>query len=64
VGEIRIVSRTVILFDEFYNYQYFEGDEFKAFRETFSKNRISYRWLAHTESAVDWNGNQAALVVL
>jgi len=60
----RIVSGTTILFDEFHNYQYFEDDEFKAFKEIFTGGKISYRWLAHTESFVDWNGNQAALIVL
>ena len=60
----RIVAGTVILFDEFHNYKYFENDEFKAFKEMFVDNDIPFRWLAHTESPADWNGNQAALVVL
>lgn len=60
----RIVAGTVVLFDEFHNYKYFEGDEFKAFKEIFLQNSIPYKWLAHTESTVDWNGNQAALIVL
>ena len=60
----RIVADTVILFDEFYNYQYFANDEFKAFAEVFSKNALACKWLAHAESAVDWNGNQAALLIL
>lgn len=62
--EGRVVPGTVILFDEFYNYQYFEGNEFNAFREVFSRNGVAYKWLAHTESAFDWNGNQAALIIV
>lgn len=57
-------SGTVILFDEFYNYQNFKEYEFKAFIDFFEESKLSYRWIAHTESFVEWNGNQAALKIL
>ncbi|MPS71617.1 MAG: class I SAM-dependent methyltransferase [Chryseobacterium sp.] len=59
-----IKSGTIILFDEFYNYQNYENYEYKAFTEFIKETRINYEWIAHTESFVDWNGNQAALRVL
>jgi hypothetical protein len=59
-----LVKGTVILFDELYNYQYFEEHEFKAFKEFFSTTPIKFTWVAHTYSPVVWNGNQAAVVIL
>ncbi|MFT3704545.1 MAG: class I SAM-dependent methyltransferase [Agriterribacter sp.] len=58
-----IKNGTVILFDEFYNYQHFEKYEYKAFVDFISESKLSYKWIAHTESFVDWNGNQCALVI-
>ncbi len=60
----KLVKGTVILFDELYNYQYFEQHEFRAFVEFFSENDLKYTWIAHTSSPVVWNGNQAAIVIL
>jgi hypothetical protein len=60
----KLVKGTIILFDEIYNYQYFENHEFKAFQEFFSTTGIDYTWIAHTSSPVVWNGNQAAVVIL
>lgn len=60
----KLVKGTVILFDELYNYQYFEEHEFKAFREFVQQHDIKYNWIAHTSSPVVWNGNQAAIVIL
>lgn len=54
---------TVILFDEFYNYQNFKNYEYKAFADFIKESQLTYKWIAHTESFVDWNGNQAALVL-
>jgi predicted O-methyltransferase YrrM len=54
---------TIVLFDEFYNYQNFEDYEYKAFVDFVSETKINYEWIAHTESFVDWNGNQAALKI-
>jgi hypothetical protein len=59
----KLVAGTIILFDELYNYQYFEEHEFKAFKEFFSRTGLKYQWIAHTESPVVWNGNQAALII-
>jgi hypothetical protein len=59
----KLVPGTIILFDELYNYQYFEKHEFKAFRQFFEESRLEYSFIAHTESPVVWNGNQAALVL-
>ncbi len=59
----KLVKGTVLLFDELYNYQYFYEHEFRAFSEFFSKSGLAYEWLAHTESPVVWNGNQAAIVI-
>jgi hypothetical protein len=60
----KLVKGTVILFDELYNYQYFEEHEFKAFREFIQNTNVKYTWIAHTASPVVWNGNQAAIVIL
>lgn len=60
----KLVPGTLILFDELYNYQYFQNHEFKAFTEFFSTSGLSYRVIAHTESPVVWNGNQAAVEIL
>lgn len=60
----KLVKGTVLLFDELYNYQYFHEHEFKAFAEFFAKSGLKYQWLAHTESPVVWNGNQAAIVIV
>lgn len=60
----KLVKGTVILFDEFYNYQYFEKHEFKAFQEFFQQVDLKYAWMAHTSSPVVWNGNQAAIEIL
>ncbi len=59
-----ITKGTIILFDEFYNYQNFEDYEYKAFVDFVSETKINYEWIAHTESFVDWNGNQAALKII
>lgn len=59
-----IKKGTLILFDEFYNYQNFEEYEYKAFEEFITKYSIKYEWIAHTESFVDWNGNQVALKIM
>lgn len=59
----KLVKGTVLLFDDLYNYQYFDQHEFRAFQEFFSSSGLKYSWLAHTASPVVWNGNQAAIVI-
>lgn len=60
----KIIKGTVILFDELYNYKYYEQHEFRALNEFLQNTGIKYAWIAHTESPVSWNGNQAALIVM
>ena len=60
----KIVSGTVILFDELYNYPNYKTHEYRAFVDFFKATGLGYRWLAHTESPVEWNGNQAALSII
>ncbi len=59
----KLVKGTVLLFDDLYNYQYFDQHAFKAFHEFFTNSGLKYSWLAHTSSPVVWNGNQAAIVI-
>lgn len=59
-----ILSGTVILFDEFYNYQNYQDYEYRAFLDFIKITKLPYKWIAHTDSFVDWNGNQGALVVI
>ncbi len=59
-----IAAGTVVLFDEFYNYQNYQDYEYKAFKEFTQKTKLPYKWIAHTDSFVDWNGNQCAVVVI
>jgi hypothetical protein len=59
----KLVKGTMILFDELYNYQYFDQHEFRAFQEFFAKTGLTYSWVAHTSSPVVWNGNQAAIII-
>lgn len=60
----RITKGTIILFDEFYNYENYEQYEFKAFSEFINKFNVKYEWIAHTASPVWWNGNQVAIRIL
>ncbi|MDN5288887.1 MAG: hypothetical protein JWR38_5161 [Mucilaginibacter sp.] len=60
----KLIAGTVILFDELYNYPFFREYEYKAFEEFFGLSGLNYQWIAHTESAVEWNGNQAALMLI
>ena len=59
-----ILTGTVILFDEFYNYQHYRDYEYRAFQEFIKMTKMPYQWIAHTDSFVDWNGNQSALIVI
>jgi len=62
-SNLMIGNGTIILFDEFYNYQNFEKYEYKAFIDFIEEAKLKYEWIAHTESFVDWNGNQCALII-
>lgn len=55
----RIVSGTVILFDEFYNYENYRDHEYKAFMEFAEETKLDYRFIAHVADK-----RQAAVVCL
>ena len=54
----RIVPGTVIMFDEFYNYDGFEHHEYKAFKEFVEEYDVIYRWISHV-----YDGRQASLII-
>lgn len=54
----RIVPGTVIMFDEFYNYDGFEHHEYKAFKEFVEEYDVTYRWISHV-----YDGRQASLII-
>ena len=54
----RIVPGTVIMFDEFYNYDGFEAHEYKAFKEFVEKYNVTYKWITHV-----YDGRQASLII-
>ncbi len=56
--ERQIVPRTVIIFDEFYNYVNYKEHEYKAFLEFIDKTGLEYEFIAHVSDA-----RQAALIL-
>jgi Macrocin-O-methyltransferase (TylF) len=46
----RIVSGTIIIFDEYFNYPSWEVGEFKAFAEFVAEKNVSYRYIAYVPS--------------
>jgi hypothetical protein len=56
--ESRLVSGTVIVFDEFFNYPQWEDGEFKAFQEFLAKTGLSCEFIGYNR-----NGEQAAVVL-
>jgi hypothetical protein len=59
----RLVSGTVILFDEFFGYEKYADHEYKAFKEFVYEYNISFDWLAYTTGASPWNGQQASIIL-
>lgn len=57
--EKNIVPGTVIMFDEFYNYDGYEAHEYKAFKEFVERNNVTYEWISHVASP----GRQASLII-
>ena len=51
VGD-RLVSGTIILFDEYFNYPNWEQHEYKAFQEFVASNGIEYRYLGFARQQV------------
>jgi hypothetical protein len=45
----RIVSGTVIVFDEYFNYPGWREHEYKAFQELVSEKKLHYRYLAYNQ---------------
>ena len=48
--ENRIVTGTVISFDEIYNYPEYRDHEIKAWVEFVNKKNISYDWIVRTDN--------------
>lgn len=54
----RIVSGTVIEFDEYFNYPRWQENEYKAFQEFVKENNIEYEYLGYVD-----RGPQAAVII-
>lgn len=63
-GAGRIVSGTIIIFDDFYGYPNYKLHEYKAFNEFVKKHDVTFEWVAHTSGRCPWNGGQVALRVV
>lgn len=51
----RIVEGTIILFDEYFNFPFWEHHEFKAFQEFVQKNNVKYDYLCYNTSTYGSN---------
>ena len=47
-----MVSGTIILFDEYFNYPNWEKHEFKAFQELVAERRMKYTYLGYARQQV------------
>jgi hypothetical protein len=43
----KIISGTVIVFDEYFNYPYWQENEFKAFQEFIFENKLKYQYITY-----------------
>lgn len=57
----RIVGGTVILFDEYFNYPFWEHHEFKAFQEFVRENNVKYEYLCYCSKSY---GSNVAVKIL
>lgn len=57
----RIVGGAVILFDEYFNYPFWENHEFKAFQEFVRKNNVKYEYLCYCSRSY---GSNVAIKIL
>ena len=57
----RIVEDTVILFDEYFNYPFWEYHEFKAFQEFVQENNVKYEYLCY--NSVSYGSNVAVKIL-
>jgi hypothetical protein len=55
----RIVKGTVIVFDEYFNYNGWEEGEYKAFQEFITENNIQYEYIGYNR-----NYEQVAVIIL
>ena len=44
----KIVSGTVIVFDEYFNYPDWENGEYKAFNEFIKENNLNFEYIGYT----------------
>lgn len=51
----RIVEGTIILFDEYFNYPFWEHHEFKAFQEFVQMNNVKYEYLGYNSTTYGSN---------
>jgi len=54
-----IISGTVIVFDEYFNYDGWKSHEFKAFQEFVSSEKLKYKYLTY-----NYRGEQVAIKIL
>lgn len=59
--DLQIVVGTIILFDEYFNYPFWEHHEFKAFQEFVKQNSISYEYLCYSSNTF---GSKVAVRIL
>ena len=59
--DLQIVEGTIILFDEYFNYPFWEHHEFKAFQEFVKQNSISYEYLCYSSNTF---GSKVAVRIL
>ncbi len=57
----RIVENTIILFDEYFNFPFWEHHEFKAFQEFVEKNKVRYEYLCYC--SVSYGSNVAVRIL-
>ena len=57
----RIVENTVILFDEYFNFPFWQHHEYKAFREFVKKNNVRYEYLCYCSASY---GSNVAIRIL
>jgi hypothetical protein len=55
----RIVSGTIIVFDEYFNHPFWEDDEYKAFQEFIASSQLSYEYIGFNKF-----GEQVAVKIL
>jgi len=57
----QITEGTIILFDEYFNYPFWEQHEYKAFQEFVNQNKITYKYLCYSTKTF---GSKVAVKIL